>query len=427
MKVAVLGSSTTAVVAATALATTGNNVSLHVPDNSAGKALINSEWPYKEAGLQHSVHEQVVTGRLTVKAACPEQAEADVLWIATEPSELIFVDAFLHALPKLRSPLVAVVQTSFPLGTSEQLDKKLSELFPLRDTAVVCFPEMLEGGVALSSFMRPTNLFAGIEKPFAEATFRELMRPFNRVRDILRVMKLREAEFTKLAINGMLATRLGFMNEMALLAETLNVDIDVIRQGVGGDSRIGESYLYSGCGFGGFKFSQNLKSLVGVLDENGVQDSLLSRVLEVNEQQKELLFRKLWRHYKTRLAGKRVAIWGASYKPGTDRVDNAPALSLIKALLAQKVTVAVHDPKALQALQQELGDINGVEYFDDAYDAVKGADGLMLVTEWKHYWSPEYDRLKALMNAPVILDGRNIYDPEYVKSKGFIYYGIGRG
>ena len=428
MKVAVLGSSLTALVAATALASTGNDVVLLLPDNTTGRSLLAGDWPYREAGLQTLMNEQRASKRLFFlsldDAALPV---AQVYWIATEPGELPLVEQFWARLPQPQQPLVAVVQTSFPLGTSEQLAMLLEQVFPERETAVVCFPEMLQGGVALESFMRPVSLFAGIEKPFAEDVFRELMRPFNRLRDVLHIMRLREAEFTKLSINGMLATRLGFMNEMAALAETLGVDIDVVRQGMGSDTRIGESYLYPGCGFGGSKFSRNLQSLVEVLHENDVSSSLLDQVLKINEQQKELLFRKLWRHYDTRLAGRTVALWGVAYKPGTERGDEAPSLAIIKALLAQQVTVAVHDPKALSALADVFPGETGIRYHNDPYNALQDADALMLVTEWKHYWSPDFPCMKQLMREPVLLDGRNIYSPDYVTSQGFTYYGIGRG
>jgi len=244
---------------------------------------------------------------------------------------------------------------------------------------------------------------------------------------VIRVMGLREAEFTKLAISGMLATRLSYMNDMALLAEQLDVDIDTVRQGVGSDPRIGEAYLYAGCGFGGSGFSRDVMSLTDTLRSKEVSAKLLEQVMEINERQKEVLFRRFWRHFEGEVAGRRVAIWGAAFKPGSDRVDNGPALKLIEALWAQDVQVHVHDPLALPELGVWADGHPDLILHDDPYQAVAEADALMLVTEWKQYWSPDWSRLRDTMGTPLILDGRNIYDPEYVRGQGLLYHGIGRG
>ncbi|WP_211242671.1 UDP-glucose/GDP-mannose dehydrogenase family protein [Halopseudomonas bauzanensis] len=266
----------------------------------------------------------------------------------------------------------------------------------------------------------------GADTPWASRLVAELLRPFNRRRDGIMHMRPREAEFTKLAINGMLATRLSYMNDMANLADSLDVDIERVRQGMGADTRIGEAYLYPGCGFGGLSFSRDVMSLASTLQHSGLQAQLLEEVLQINERQKESLFRKLWRHYDTQLEGRRVAIWGVAFKPESARIDNAPALKLIEALWAQGVQVHVHDPRALPALAEWAGERDDLVLHDDPYAAAAATDALMLVTEWKSYWSPDFTRLHAEMATPLLLDGRNIWDPGFVKRSGFMYYGIGR-
>jgi UDPglucose 6-dehydrogenase len=240
-------------------------------------------------------------------------------------------------------------------------------------------------------------------------------------------MPRRAAELTKLAINGMLATRISYMNEIAGLADTLGVDVEHVREGMGADTRIGYEYLYPGCGFGGPSFSRDLMRLADVQSASGRHSALLDQVLDINEHKKETLFRKLWAHYHGRLEGKVVAIWGAAFKPGTARIDHAPVLTLLRALWAQGVRVRLHDPAAIEALRERLGEHPLLELFDgDPDEALEGADALMLVTEWKAYWNPDWPRLASRLAGKLLLDGRNIYDPTHVAGMGLQYRGIGR-
>jgi UDPglucose 6-dehydrogenase len=292
--------------------------------------------------------------------------------------------------------------------------------------ALVALPDLIQEGNAFLTFTRPDSILLGCEDREVESLLRELLRPFNRRKDVIRVMSLREAEFSKLAISGILATRISYMNDMASLSESLGVDIDVVRVAMGADPRIGESYLYPGCGFGGPGLSRNVLALVDALDNRVSEPGLLEQVLQTNERQKEVLFRKFWQFYRGNVSGKKVALWGAAFKPGTHRVDNGPALKVIEALWAQGVRVAVHDPKALSDLEAWAHGRGDLILCDDLYEAVEDADALMLVTEWKPYWSPDWQRLKRQMREPLILDGRNIYDPGFVKEQGLVYRGIGR-
>jgi UDPglucose 6-dehydrogenase len=242
------------------------------------------------------------------------------------------------------------------------------------------------------------------------------------------VMPPKEAELSKLAINGMLATRVSFMNELAQLAAQKGIDIEQVRQGIGSDSRIGYQYLYPGCGFGGQAFLQTLAQLSGELEQQSSADvSLLRSVQLINEQQKDLLFQKLWRFYRADLAGKRVAIWGCAFKPNTASVEGSPALTLIEALLAHGAELSVYDPRAMPALQRYLGKRGAIDYAQSPEHAVEAADALLLVTEWKEFWNLDMQTVRQRMRTPLLLDGRNIYDPAALQKQGWIYSAVGRG
>lgn len=430
MYIDVYGDTLCALVSSAALASTGHQVRLHVPAGPIADALSGEEFPFREPGLADLMAEQKRSGRLLVAGldTAPD-ARSTVLWLALSPDALELAHRLVDGLPADIDPEFLVVnQSTFPVGSTEALQQTLLGRpgADLRHGAVVSIPDLLTEGAALNGFTRAEHWLVGADLPWAVRLVAEILRPFNRRRDSIMQMRPREAEFTKLAINGMLATRLSYMNDMANLADNLDVDIERVRQGMGADKRIGEAYLYPGCGFGGLSFSRDVMSLASTLQHSGLQAQLLEEVLQINERQKEALFRKLWRHYDNKLDGRKVAIWGVAFKPESSRIDNAPALKLIEALWAQGVQVHVHDPRALPALATWAGKRDDLVLHDDPYTAVAGADALMLVTEWKSYWSPDFARLKAEMRAPLVLDGRNVWDPAYMKRSGFTYYGIGR-
>ena len=429
MHLDVYGDTLTALVTAAALSSTGHVVTLRVPAGTVADELDAGRMPFQEPGLETTLDEQQRVGRLlTGSADAMPDDRVEAVFLALSPSAQAFAETVVDRLASRgQHSWLVINQANFPVGTTEALQQRLRDGADAGvHRAVICMPEMLQEGAALQSFTRPGHILIGCDSDWADVQIREILRPFTRLRDSFRIMLPREAEFTKLAINGMLATRLGFMNDMASLADALGVDIEQVRKGMGADPRIGEAYLYPGCGFGGLNFSRNVMSLANTLEASGVGSELLEQVLLINERQKEVLFRKLWQHYRTDLKGKSVALWGASFKPGTGRIDNAPSLKLLDALWAQGVTVRVHDPKALPSLQQRYGDRADLLLCDDPYEAARGCDALMLVTEWKDYWSPDFPRLRSLMRQPVLLDGRNILDPGFVRSSGFTYYGIGR-
>lgn len=430
MELDIYGDTLCALVAASALASAGNQVMLHVPDGPAARQLAKGACPYREPGLADLMADQAQAGRLVLcPLEAPPQRQAEVIWLALSPDAWSAAQQIVGSLPLNRAERWTVVnQSTFPVGSSEALEQALQgrDVAGARDSAVVSLPDLLIEGNALQSFMRADSWLLGVDHERSKKLVSELLRPFNRRRDALLVMRPREAEFSKLAITGMLATRLSYMNDMANLADSLQVDIERVRQGMGADKRIGDAYLYPGCGFGGLNFSRDVMSLATTLQGSGMQPQLLDEVLRINERQKEVLFRKLWQHYGTELKGRRVALWGVAFKPESSRIDNSPALRLLEALWAQGVDVHVHDPRALDALAEWAGKRADLTLHTDPYEAADGADALMLVTEWKAYWSPDLFRLKTTMAQPLLLDGRNVWDPAFVKQSGFEYLGIGR-
>ncbi len=432
MQLDVYGDTLCALVTATALAANGNDVVLHVPDAAMLAELQRQQCPFRgEPDLADMLAEQIEERRLTFTTVSqPPAMDSATVFIAVAPSALRLVEEIVAGLAELRPRhWLLINQTTFPVHTTSKLQAVFAEQAKDIEGATlsaVSLPDVLQEGAAVKNFTRPDNIILGCDDERAERRMRELLRPFNRRRDGILVMRPEEAEFTKLAVTGMLATRLSFMNEMANLADVFAVDIEMVRQGVGADPRIGSAYLYPGCGFGGSNFSRDVKGLADTLARNGIDSELMRQVLLINEQQKELLFRKLWQHYHCDLRGKTVAIWGAAFKPNTPRIDHAPSLKLIDALLAQGVKIQLHDPQAIPLLSRHFAGVEGIQFFDDEYLALQDADALMLVTEWKCYWQPNFVRMKELMRQPLVLDGRNVYGPAVVRGYGFDYYGVGR-
>ncbi|MBZ0330375.1 UDP-glucose/GDP-mannose dehydrogenase family protein [Halomonas sp. ANAO-440] len=425
MRLEIHGSELAAATAAAALSWVGHQVHWVPHDSLPWPRLLEADWLKREPDLMAGIREGRELGTLTVEGIdSAKPGDIDILWLALSPEqrdeagELVEQAAARHA-----SDMMLVNNSTFPVGETERLETRLGSPKG-RSVALV---DMLEEGRAWASFTRPGRWLLGCDDDHAEAQVRELLRAFNRRRDVVQRMPRRAAELTKLATIGMLATRISYMNEIAGLADSLGVDVEHVRQGMGADSRIGYEYLYPGCGFGGPNFSRDLMRLANVQEASGRHSALLEQVLDINEQVKETLFRKLWTHFHGRLEGRTLAIWGAAFKPGSARIDHAPVLTLLKALWAQGVRVRLHDPAATAALRAEVGDHPLLELFDaDPYAACEGADALMLVTEWKHYWNPDWARLAGQLREGLLLDGRNIYDPSHVASWGLAYRGIGR-
>ncbi|WP_290703285.1 nucleotide sugar dehydrogenase [Amphritea sp.] len=421
MKVKVYGADLTAWVAAACMARAGNDVQIEGPQSQLEKPLHDISALRDEPGLLDQIQLQMQTGRL--KRTGAQDIEADIHWLALEHNEIEKAQNIIHILAKaVPENLLIVNQCNFGVGATDELQNILSEEL---NQAIVYIPSNLQDGKALQGFSQPNRITIGSENNWAITTTRALIKPFLQNIEHLLLMTSREAEFTKLAITGMLAIRIGYINELANLADQMDVDIETIREGMGADPRVGNHYLSPGCGFGGLSFNQNIARFSETFEKRG-KDSLLKTVISENEIQKELLFKKLWQHYRCNLTDKTVSVWGASFKPGTASIDNAPSLKLIDALLAQGVHVKVHDPEALGNLLNHYHNETNISFCNNAYDAIKDSDALLLVTEWPEYWSPDYLKMLQDMHIPLIIDGRNIFDREALEMHGFTYMGVGR-
>jgi UDPglucose 6-dehydrogenase len=382
-----------------------------------------SEQAYmQDEAVRHLLEKQHESGRLSYCNFKDIPVDTDVYFYSFNPAE---ENAAIEILKELKQrpiihPKLMINASTLGLHGTQKFEKILSE------DEWVYLPDIIQEGNALGSLTEAKQLIVGCVDTNSQIKIKELLRPlFAREQQYL-FMPILDAEFTKLSISGMLATRISYINDLALVAEKLGIDIERVRQGMASDSRIGQSYLYPGTGFGGENFSHDILTLANAVSDTGIKSQLLAQVWDINEQQKEILFRKLWNYYHGDLNGKTVAIWGASFKENTARIQQSPIHAMLKALWAQGVTVKLHDPQALAEIEKHYGHRNDLIYCTDQYEAVQDADALCLLTAWKQYWSPNYSVLQQQMKHPLLLDGRNIYDPSYVKSHGFAYIGVGR-
>lgn len=423
MKIHVYGDNLCALVSAALFASVGHEIWLCLPEGRVKQMLEVGSEAYTEPRLQDLLEQQCREQRLIYTTLDePVADDLEAIFLAFAPRDFAVAEQIVKRLGASQQPLLVINQSTFAVGCSARLASHLSAA-----QSLVYIPDFIQEGMAIESMARPSKIILGMDGSRAEAQVREIFRPFNRLKDYFLKMSLREAEFTKLAVSGMLATRISFMNDLSNVADALGVDIEQIRVGIGSDKRIGEAYLYPGCGFGGQSFSEDVINLAQTVSGVGIKSKLLEQVLQINEDQKEVLFRKLWCYYDSNLANKTIGIWGAAYKPNTNKIDNAPTLKLLEALWAQGVTVKLHDPIALEKIAQHYGAHDQLILCSSQYEAASQVDALMLVTEWKQYWNPNFRRLKQSMRHPLILDGRNIYNPHYLKELGFEYLGIGRG
>jgi UDPglucose 6-dehydrogenase len=423
MKIHVYGDNLCALVSAALFASVGHDIWLCLPEGRVKQTLDADGEAYPEPRLQGLLDQQRKEQRLVYTDLNePVPDDLDAVFLAFAPKDFALAEQIVKNLGTHQQQLLVINQSTFAVGCSTHLASHLSPL-----QSLVYVPDFIQEGMAIDSIARPNKIILGMDNPRAENQIREIFRPFNRLKDHFLKMSLREAEFTKLAVSGMLATRISFMNDLSNVADALGVDIEQVRVGIGSDKRIGEAYLYPGCGFGGQSFSEDVMNLAQTVSGVGIKSKLLQQVLQINEDQKEVLFRKLWRYFDCNLSHKTIGIWGAAYKPNTNKIDNAPTLKILEALWAQGVTVKLHDPVALEKIAQHYGPHDQLILCQTQYEAATDVDALMLVTEWKQYWNPNFRRLKQSMNHPLILDGRNIYNPYYLKDMGFEYIGIGRG
>ena len=433
MKICVIGTGYVGLVAGAGFADMGNDVTCCDIDGEKIAALKRGEVPIYEPGLDKLIAHNVEESRLaftTDMAAAVAGAEVVVLAVGTPPApdgsaDLRYIlQAAETAARALSGWAVLVTKSTVPVGTGDKIEAIMRQ-HARHEFAVAANPEFLKEGDAVNDFMKPDRVIIGTSDPRALATLQALYTPFTRSSDRIMVMDRRSAELAKYAANAMLATRISFMNELAGLCDAVGADIELVRKGLGADARIGSKFLYAGAGFGGSCFPKDLRAVISTAKEAGMGLQVLSAVEAVNQRQKHYLAERLLKHFRGDLAGRKIAVWGLAFKPGTDDVREAPALVLIEDLLAAGACVAASDPVAIPAVRKVLGE--RVEFQASNYQCAEGADALALVTEWHDYRRPNFARLRSIMRTPVVVDGRNVWEPSEVRAAGFTYYGVGRG
>lgn len=440
MKVTIFGTGYVGLVTGACLADVGNDVLCMDIDQEKIDGLNNGVIPIYEPGLDTIVARNEQAGRLNYTTD-PEQAvqhgEFQFIAVGTPPDEdgsadLQYVLAVAREIATYMQEHVMVVDKStVPVGTADKVRAAMQKVLDERgvDLAfdVVSNPEFLKEGAAIDDFMKPDRIVIGTDNHRATEQLRNLYAPFNRNHDRLIEMDIRSAELTKYAANAMLATKISFMNELSSLAELVGADIECVRNGIGSDSRIGYSFIYPGCGYGGSCFPKDVNALERTANEVSYDAQLLSAVEAVNARQKRRLFEKISKHYDDQLEGKVFALWGLSFKPNTDDMRDAPSRVLMEALWKAGAKVQAYDPVAMDEARRIYKERDDLLLTANEKEALVGADALIIVTEWRVFQSPDFSGIKARLTEPVIFDGRNIYDPECLSSEGFMYYGIGRG
>ena len=440
MKVAVIGTGYVGLVTGTCLAESGNDV-VCVDNNAKKIATLNdNRIPIYEPGLQELVLRNKRDGRLNFTvdlAAAVKAARLIFIAVGTPQSEAgdadltaVFAvadaigDALKGTAPGKPGDRVVITKSTVPVGTNARVADRLAAK-SCAHVDVASNPEFLKEGAAIEDFMKPDRVVVGVRKSEVGEVLRELYAPFLRTERPFLVMTPESAEMTKYAANAMLATKISFINEMANLCDRLGADINDVRKGIGHDQRIGFQFLFPGPGYGGSCFPKDVEAIIAMGRHTGLPLKLMQAVDEVNDAQKQVLYHKVWTHFAGQLEGKTLAVWGLAFKPRTDDVREAPALTLIDALLKAGAKVRVHDPEAMANVRELYGD--KLYYADRPYGALEGADGLVLVTEWPEFRNPDFEVMKRLLTKPVIFDGRNVFEQKQMAALGFTYYAIGRG
>lgn len=437
MNIAVVGTGYVGLVSGTCFAEMGANVTCVDIDQRKIESLKNGKVPIYEPGLDEMVLRNYREGRLhftTELTSCLDDVEIVFSAVGTPPDEdgsadLKYVLEVARTVGRhINKYVVLVTKSTVPVGTARKVKAAIQEELDKRGVQiefdVASNPEFLKEGAAISDFMSPDRVVVGVESEKAKEVMTSLYRPLmlNNFRVIF--TDIPSAEMIKYAANSMLATRISFMNDIANLCEMVGADVNMVRKGIGSDSRIGSKFLYPGCGYGGSCFPKDVKALIKTAEKMGYTMEVLNAVERVNNQQKNVVFNKLNAYYKGDLKGKNIAIWGLAFKPETDDMREATSLVTIELLLKAGCQVRVFDPVAMEECERRIGDV--VAYATDMYDAALNADALLLITEWKQFRMPSWGVLKKTMNKPVIVDGRNIYDPTEMKQIGFEYSCIGR-
>lgn len=433
MKISVVGSGYVGLVVGACLAETGNDVTCADVDAAKVEALQRNAIPIYEPGLEQLVERNQKQGRLaftTDVAAAITNAEVVFIAVGTPPDEdgsadLRHVLAVAEQIGRhMTRELVVVTKSTVPVGTAAKVQRAVA--VHARHPFHMCSnPEFLKEGAAVDDFLKPDRVVLGVESDHARSVMTELYSPFVRTGKPILFMDIASAEMTKYAANAMLATRISFMNEIANLCENVGADVSLVRKGIGSDTRIGQSFLFPGPGYGGSCFPKDVKALVRTAREYGASLAVLEAVEAANERQKHRLFDKLCSALGDDLRGVHVALWGLAFKPNTDDMREAPSLVLIERLLDAGASVTAHDPAAIGEGRRRLG--SRIAFAETNYDALAGADALIVVTDWNEYRHPDFARIKESLRRPVVIDGRNLYDPAKMRALGFTYDAIGRG
>ena len=432
MRITVVGTGYVGLVTGTCFAETGNNVTCVDIDENKVKKLSAGQITIYEPGLEKLFERNLKEERLSFTTNLEEGiADAQVIFLAlpTPPgadgaADLSFVLKVAEQLGKILTDYKVIVDKStVPVGTAEKVHAAIAKNCKV-EFDVVSNPEFLREGVAVEDFMKPDRVVIGTRSERARKVMGDLYAPFVRQGNPILYMDERSAELTKYAANSFLATKISFMNEVAVLCEKLGADVDMVRRGIGSDDRIGKRFLFPGIGYGGSCFPKDVQALVRSSEEVSYDFRILSAVMDVNEKQKTFLLPKIKAYYNGGLKGKRFALWGLAFKPNTDDIREAPALYIIDALLAEGAEICVFDPEAMPNVKQLIG--NKIEYAEHQYDCLQRADGLIIATEWSVFRTPDFDKIKEILNSKVIFDGRNLFDVQRMHELGFYYESVGR-
>lgn len=438
MNIAIVGTGYVGLVSGTCFAEMGIDVTCVDIDRQKIDRLQNGEIPIYEPGLEDMVKRNVDAGRLhftTDLATCLDKVEVVFSAVGTPPDEdgsadLKYVLAVARTFGQhIKKYTILVTKSTVPVGTAQKVKTAIQEELAKRgekiDFDVASNPEFLKEGAAVKDFMTPDRVVVGTESMRARKIMTRLYKPFMLSGERMIFTDIPSAEMIKYAANSMLATRISFMNDIANLCEKVGADVNMVRKGIGSDTRIGRKFLYAGCGYGGSCFPKDVKALIRTAEQNGYEMKVLKAVEEVNEKQKSILFEKLQKHYDGNLKGKTIALWGLAFKPETDDMREAPALVVIDRLLEAGATVRAYDPVAANESRRRLGE-ERVYHAASMYEAAEGADAVALITEWKQFRMPDWTLLRSAMRDNIIVDGRNILDKEEALNAGFRYYGIGK-
>ncbi|ARV06377.1 UDP-glucose 6-dehydrogenase [Polaribacter sp. SA4-10] len=440
MNIAIVGSGYVGLVSGTCFAEMGNCVTCVDIDAIKIEKLNKGIIPIFEPGLEAMVLKNVKNKNLDFTINLPNAiSNAKIVFIAVGTptgedgsADLQYVLAVAKSIGEsMNKELVIVDKSTVPIGTADKVKATIQKELDKRGVQlkfhVVSNPEFLKEGAAIDDFMKPDRVVIGADSEYAFGAMKQLYSPFFRTHDRFITMDIRSAEMTKYAANAMLATKISFMNEIANICERVGADANQVRIGIGSDKRIGYSFIYPGAGYGGSCFPKDVKALKKIAEEHGYKANLITSVEDVNDAQKLVIAQKIVKKFGEDLSGLTFALWGLAFKPGTDDMREAPSIYVVKELLSRGAKLHAYDPKAIEEAKEcYLKDVEGITYYDSKYDVLKGAEALILLTEWKEFRSPDFEEIKSQLNSPVIFDGRNQYNAFNLEDKGFEYYQIGK-